>query len=369
MGERTGNNWTKFPTLRNSPSSLGRAELEAIEEAIDNSAPIASAVGFVQISNPSTDVRPTGYGTIFWIGGEVQPLNMAEGDVWLSGGDVVASGETPVAPTILTTALNALTVNVPFSQTLSISGTTPITVAVTTGALPTGLTLSGSTISGTPTVEGAYSFTVTAENSAGTYQTAFSGTVGTVASVATYSIFDTTTPGNGGTWQTESQAAAIEVANGFYTTGSSVTITGLRYWVPTGADLTRDVTLRIRLFDWAGSLPTGSAIFATAVSETISLTANSVAGWNEASLVTPIVLPAISGSTGTPDFAVVSVEFSGNDSYYAGSFGIAGATELASADDASTKIAISSEGRGFYQMSGSAGTTENYYGLDILFEV
>jgi hypothetical protein len=55
----------------------------------------------------------------------------------------------------------------PYSQTLAATGDTPITWSVESGALPTGLTLSGNTISGTPTAAGAFNFTVKATNAAG----------------------------------------------------------------------------------------------------------------------------------------------------------------------------------------------------------
>ena len=48
-----------------------------------------------------------------------------------------------------------------YNQTLAASGgTPPYTFAVTTGALPPGLTLTGAVISGTPTTPGTYSFTI-----------------------------------------------------------------------------------------------------------------------------------------------------------------------------------------------------------------
>lgn len=84
----------------------------------------------------------------------------------------------PVAPTVTTTTLDAMTVDSAFSQVLAADGDTPITWAVTTGSVPAGLSLSsGGTLSGTPTTEGAYSFTVTATNAAGSDDQAYSGSV------------------------------------------------------------------------------------------------------------------------------------------------------------------------------------------------
>jgi hypothetical protein len=57
-------------------------------------------------------------------------------------------------------------INVAYSQTLTASGgVAPYTFAVTTGALPTGITLTGGVLSGTPTVSGTFNFTITATDS------------------------------------------------------------------------------------------------------------------------------------------------------------------------------------------------------------
>ncbi len=58
-------------------------------------------------------------------------------------------------------------------------GTTPITFAVTTGTLPPGITLNGTTgqYSGTPTTAGAFDFTITATNRRGSSNRAFTQTV------------------------------------------------------------------------------------------------------------------------------------------------------------------------------------------------
>jgi hypothetical protein len=66
-----------------------------------------------------------------------------------------------------------------YSQSFQANGTTPITVTVQSGSLPTGLSLSlvtGSTykIAGTPSVIGTYSFTLRAVNTYGTVDQAFS---------------------------------------------------------------------------------------------------------------------------------------------------------------------------------------------------
>ncbi len=73
----------------------------------------------------------------------------------------------PISKLTLTGTLPNATVNMPYTQTLTAQGgLPPYTYAITSGSLPSGLTLSsGGTISGTPTAVGAYSFTVTATDS------------------------------------------------------------------------------------------------------------------------------------------------------------------------------------------------------------
>lgn len=71
------------------------------------------------------------------------------------------------APSITTTTLQGGKVGEAYSQTLAATGTTPITWSIDSGSLPAGLSLSGDTISGTPTTAGTFTFTVKATNSAG----------------------------------------------------------------------------------------------------------------------------------------------------------------------------------------------------------
>lgn len=77
-------------------------------------------------------------------------------------GVVAAAGFSPAAPQILTVTIPTPSVGVPYGQTIAVSGSPTPTLAVTAGALPSGLTLSGTTISGTPLLEQDYNFTITA---------------------------------------------------------------------------------------------------------------------------------------------------------------------------------------------------------------
>ncbi|WP_460501964.1 beta strand repeat-containing protein, partial [Hymenobacter agri] len=95
------------------------------------------------------------------------PANVAQD---AAGNFNTAGTPSPYALTFLapaiTVAPNSLpggTRGVAYSQTLSASGgTAPYTFAITAGALPTGLSLTNGTIAGTPTVNGSFTFTVTA---------------------------------------------------------------------------------------------------------------------------------------------------------------------------------------------------------------
>ena len=73
--------------------------------------------------------------------------------------------KSAVAPSISTTSLYDGTVNMPYVQTLSAAGDTPIVWSLASGSLPAGLQLSSTgIISGTPTSPGTASFTVKASN-------------------------------------------------------------------------------------------------------------------------------------------------------------------------------------------------------------
>lgn len=83
-----------------------------------------------------------------------------------------------VVPTITTTALPALVVNAAVNVQLAANGSTPMTWAVSAGTLPAGLALSaGGRITGTPTTEAAYDFTVRATNAKGNDTQQYTGNV------------------------------------------------------------------------------------------------------------------------------------------------------------------------------------------------
>jgi hypothetical protein len=96
-------------------------------------------------------------------------------------------------PAITNSALSNWTVNFGgYSQKITTSGgTAPFTFSVSSGALPTGLTLGKSTgaLTGKPTVAGQYSFTVTAVDHVGaTCQAAFTVTINPLLAITTTTL-------------------------------------------------------------------------------------------------------------------------------------------------------------------------------------
>lgn len=76
------------------------------------------------------------------------------------------AGTTSTSPVITSTAPTGATAGTPYEFTVTATGTPAPTYTVSSGALPAGLTLNGTTgvISGTPTTPGTSTFTITASN-------------------------------------------------------------------------------------------------------------------------------------------------------------------------------------------------------------
>jgi hypothetical protein len=92
-----------------------------------------------------------------------------------------------VPPTITTETLPNCAIGVDYSAALAATGTAPITWAITSGNLPDGVTLDPDTgtLSGLPTTAETFTFTVKAENSAGTDTKEFTVTIGTPPAITT----------------------------------------------------------------------------------------------------------------------------------------------------------------------------------------
>ncbi|TFB90123.1 DUF3494 domain-containing protein, partial [Cryobacterium algoricola] len=99
-----------------------------------------------------------------------------------------------VAPTITSASPTDAKVGTPYTFTVTTAGSPAPTYTVSSGALPAGLTLNGTTgtISGTPTAPGSSTFTITASN--GTTPTATATYALTTTPASPIAAEDTTTP-------------------------------------------------------------------------------------------------------------------------------------------------------------------------------
>ena len=92
-------------------------------------------------------------------------------------------------PAITTAALNGAVVNANYSATLAATGTKTITWSLTGGSLPPGVTLAANgRLSGKPTAQGTFNFTVTAKNDFGQVAKPLSLVVGTKPAITTTAL-------------------------------------------------------------------------------------------------------------------------------------------------------------------------------------
>ena len=200
------------------------------------------------------------------------------------------SENAAAAPTITTDTLPGGKVGEAYNQTLSATGTTPITWGIDSGNLPAGLTLDEATgeISGTPTAAGTASFTVKAENSAGSDTKELSITI-TKAAPAEYTVrFNAN--GGGGTMAdvtgvsgsytlpscgfTEPEGKQF---NGWSTSADGSVISGTTYEVSSDTTfyaIWESKEYSIIVTDGKATIGAGSEISKAAQGTTITLTAN-----------------------------------------------------------------------------------------------
>lgn len=130
-------------------------------------------------------------GVVLWLDTRNEsndPANMAATDIRFVAGTVTPT----TAPAITTGSLGTITEGSAYSVALAATGTAPITWTVASGALPDGLSLSSAgLLSGTPTMQGVYDFTVQATNAAGNDTRQYTGSVQASVTGETY-IFNYT---------------------------------------------------------------------------------------------------------------------------------------------------------------------------------
>ena len=222
------------------------------------------------------------------------------------------------------------TQGVAYSQTITASGGSgPTTYAVTAGALPTGLSLNGSSgvISGTPSVAGTYNFTVTATDSLGsTGSRAYSVTINGALSLAPATL-PATTQGmaysqnviaSGGTGTPTYSVSVGTLSTGLLLNAASGAITGTASSAGTfnftitatdtiGATAAQaySVTVNAPITVNPATLPGGTV--SSAYSQTVSVTGGTGASTfvvTVGSLPTGLLLNGSSGAiTGTPSSA------------------------------------------------------------------
>ncbi|WP_159810497.1 putative Ig domain-containing protein, partial [Cellulomonas citrea] len=179
----------------------------------------------------------------------------------VSAATTTASGTMPDA--VAGTAL---------SMTVTADGYPAPTFAVTSGALPAGLSLDGATgvVSGTPTTAGGYSFTVTATNVDGSSaQVSFTGTVDLAAPGAPTGV--TATPGDGAatvtftppTFTGGAPVDGYQVSTDGGQTWTTVTTTAsgsTRTATVTGLTNGQTYSVKVRAFNEAGGGAASSAV-------------------------------------------------------------------------------------------------------------
>jgi len=147
--------------------------------------------GLTLLSNGTISGTPTQSGLFE---GEITATNV------VGYQDRIFSIEIDAPPTITSAPPANATLGDAYTHTYTADGDTPISYSVTAGALPDGLTLSGATISGTPTSEGVFRGVVTATNSAGSDTQAFNIVVGSAPERVFPADGDTLTENNASDW-------------------------------------------------------------------------------------------------------------------------------------------------------------------------
>jgi predicted extracellular nuclease len=95
----------------------------------------------------------------------------------LLGSASAPSGVDVIDPVTLGDAMPNGTVGTPYSAAVPHTGGAPVTVTVSAGTLPPGLSLTGGVLTGTPTTAGTFTFTVTASNPVSTATQQFTVTI------------------------------------------------------------------------------------------------------------------------------------------------------------------------------------------------
>ncbi|MFT4112655.1 beta strand repeat-containing protein [Silvibacterium sp.] len=179
----------------------------------------------------------------------------------------------------VTTNLPAGTVGTTYTGTITATGgTAPYTCAVTSGTLPAGLTLSGCSVTGTPTTAGSSAVTITVTDSSSPAKTGTATTTIVISSAASLTVTSTFPEGTVGTAYTGTVTATggtapytCAVTNGTLPAGltlSGCSVTG----TPTAAGSS---TVTVTVTDSSSPAKTGTATATIVISSAANLTVTS----------------------------------------------------------------------------------------------
>ncbi|GLQ86469.1 putative Ig domain-containing protein [Dyella flagellata] len=225
------------------------------------------------------------------------------------------NGVTINAPiiTVSPSTLPGATQNSSYSQTVTATGgTSPYTYAVTSGTLPSGLTLNANTgaVSGTPTVYGNYSFTITATDSSGGTGP-YSGSANyTLAVTASTPIITTASVANGTVGVSYSQTISASSGNAPYTfsisagslpSGLSISSGGVISGTPTAGG---SYTFTVKVTDAASNTATRTYTSVTIGAPIITVSPSTLPGATQNSSYSQTV--TATGGTSPYTYAVTS---------------------------------------------------------------
>ena len=197
-------------------------------------------------------------------------------------------GGTQTVPLQISTAsLAAGTVGTSYAQSLSATGgTSPYTWSVASGSLPGGLAISGSTITGTPSASGTFSFTVkVTDNASNTATASLSITVAAApvaASLSNLSCGASSLTSNGSTTCTVTLSAAASSAIAVSLSDNSSVLT-----VPASVTVASGAT--------TASFTAAAGTVSSAATVTVTASYNGVSKTASIALTVPAPVAALSG--------------------------------------------------------------------------
>lgn len=304
----------------------------------------------------------------------VQATNAQGSDTHQFTGTVAA---TPVAPTITTGALGAMEVAVAFSELVEASGDTPITFTISAGALPAGLTLStAGLVSGTPTTDGAYDFTVQATNAVGSDTEQFTGTVAAESGATLLNVLSDPPSTSGAGWVVATDGGGtLWYASQFYAT-IPIRVHGCRIWAPSGASSGHrqlEVTAYGIPRDWLGSSSNFDPNYPIDIvndnaSTGVITDLRDEDSWADILFDTTFDLAAIDSGSGDADCVLIAVSYEdGNDYVYIteADFGGTSAVEAPGED---VYLAEASFTRSINSFANSSGGSALVYNIDLIYE-